>query len=42
MNGSKAAILLVSTLAGIALVGWLGYTYRNETVAFLRALARAL
>jgi hypothetical protein len=38
----KLVVIIVCTLLGMALVGWLGYTYRNETVAFLRALVRAL
>lgn len=42
MNGSKPAVVIACTLAGIALVAWAGYTWRNETVAFLRALVRAL
>jgi hypothetical protein len=42
MNGHKAALLLASTLAAMALVAWAGYTWRNEVAAFLRALVRAL
>jgi hypothetical protein len=42
MNGAKLAIVVAFTVLGMAVVGWFGYTYRNETVAFLRALVRAL
>jgi hypothetical protein len=42
MSGRRLAVLIAFTLLGMALVAWLGYAYRNETVAFLRALLRAL
>jgi hypothetical protein len=42
MNTKKLVIVAVFTLLGMGLVAWLGYEYRNETVAFLRALMRAL
>lgn len=42
MNGRKLALIAVFTLLGMGLVAWFGYAYRNETVAFLRALVRAL
>lgn len=37
---TKLAWLGLATLAAMALVGWLGYEYRNEAVGFLRALRR--
>jgi hypothetical protein len=42
VNGGKGVAVLAATLAGVALVAWAGYAWRNETVAFLRALVRAL
>jgi hypothetical protein len=42
MNSRKLLILAAFTLLGMAVVAWLGYSYRNETVGFLRALARML
>lgn len=42
MNGRKLVVVAAFTLLGVAVVSWLGYEYRAETVAFLRALARAL
>ncbi len=41
-NTRKLIILALFTLLGMAVVAWLGYTYRNETVGFLRALLRFL
>jgi hypothetical protein len=42
MNSRKLMILAAFTVLGMAVVAWLGYTYRNETVGFLRALLRFL
>jgi hypothetical protein len=42
MSNSKLVLVVGCTLLGMVLVAWLGYEYRNETVAFLRALVRAL
>jgi hypothetical protein len=41
-NTGKLIVVAVFTLLGMAVVAWLGYTYRNETVGFLRALVRFL
>jgi hypothetical protein len=41
-NTRKLIVLALFTLLGMAVVAWLGYTYRNETVGFLRALLRFL
>lgn len=43
MNSTmKLLVVAAFTLLAMALVAWLGYTYRNEAVGFLRALARFL
>jgi hypothetical protein len=42
MNGRGAWLLTAGVLLAIVLVGWLGYEYRNEAHAFLRALLRAV
>jgi hypothetical protein len=42
MNSRKLVIMVAFTALGMAVVAWLGYTYRNETVGFLRALLRFL
>jgi hypothetical protein len=41
-NTRKLVVVATFTLLGMVVVGWFGYTYRNETVGFLRALLRFL
>jgi hypothetical protein len=40
MSPARWAAVAAGTLIAIALVAWLGHEYRNEAVAFLRALVR--
>ncbi len=41
MNSRQIVWLVLATLVAMGIVAWLGHEYRNEAVAFLRALRRA-
>ena len=42
VNTKHLPWLIAATLVAVLLVAWLGHEYRNEAVAFLRSLRRAL
>jgi hypothetical protein len=42
MNAKHLPWLIAAVVVAALLVAWLGHEYRNEAVAFLRSLRRAL